>query len=100
MTQVPHEAPSSMTVPLIVLAVVTVVAGFLPFGEFVSSNGEAYHIHLDMKVAVTSVCVAVVAIVIAALMYKGTTPTVADKRVVSCKVFYRVAFGMFYMDEI
>ena len=29
------------------LAVVTIIAGFIPFGHFISSNGEAYNIHLD-----------------------------------------------------
>ena len=33
----PHEAPKSMTFPLIFLAVVTLAAGFIPFGRFVSS---------------------------------------------------------------
>ncbi len=43
----PHEAPATMTVPLVVLAVITCVAGFIPFGDFISSDGEAYTIHLD-----------------------------------------------------
>ena len=38
----PHEAPATMTVPLVVLAVITCVAGFIPFGDFISSDGEAY----------------------------------------------------------
>ena len=37
----PHESPLAMTVPLMFLAAVTIVAGFIPFGHFVSSNGEA-----------------------------------------------------------
>ena len=49
----PHESPLSMSFPLYVLALVTVVGGFIPFGEFVSSNGHAYEIHLDWSVAAT-----------------------------------------------
>jgi NADH-quinone oxidoreductase subunit L len=97
---VPHEAPASMTIPLIFLAVVTCVAGFIPFGEFVSSNGTAYHIHLDMKVAVMSVCVAVAAIAVATLMYKSGKQTVANKLIVSLKRLYRAAYHRFYIDEI
>ena len=37
----PHESPLTMTVPLIFLAAVTCVAGFIPFGHFISSNGES-----------------------------------------------------------
>ena len=32
---------------LMFLAVITCVAGFIPFGHFTSSNGTAYDIHLD-----------------------------------------------------
>ena len=53
------------------LAVVTIVAGFIPFGHFISSNGEAYNIHLDWSVAGTSIAVAVVSIAIATYIYAG-----------------------------
>ena len=53
----PHEAPLTMTFPLLFLAAVTCVAGFIPFGNLISSNGEAYTIHLDMQVATTSIIV-------------------------------------------
>jgi NADH-quinone oxidoreductase subunit L len=65
-----HEAPRSMTIPLIFLSSVTCIAGLIPFGNFVSSNGEAYSIHLNMPVAITSVCVAVLGIAIATWMFK------------------------------
>ena len=91
----PHEAPASMTIPLIFLAIVTCVGGFIPFGEFVSSNGQAYHIHLDMKVAITSISVAIAAIAIATYMYK-------DGRVNDSveKGFGKAAYNRFYIDEI
>jgi len=54
----PHEAPATMTVPLVVLAVITCVAGFIPFGDFISSDGEAYTIHLDGGVVAISLTVA------------------------------------------
>ena len=54
-----------MTVPLMFLAAVTIVAGFIPFGHFVSSNGEAYTIHLDWGVAGTSIAIAVISIAVA-----------------------------------
>lgn len=57
----PHEAPVSMTAPLLFLAFVTCFAGFIPFGNFVSSDGVEYTIHLDGKVALSSVGLACVA---------------------------------------
>ena len=70
----PHEAPKSMTMPLVFLAAVTVVAGFIPFGHFVSSDGTAYTIHLNWAVAGASVVVAVVAIAIATALYRKKSP--------------------------
>ena len=67
-----------MTVPLMFLAAVTIVAGFIPFGHFVSSNGEAYTIHLDWSVAGTSIAIAVISIAVATYMYKGEKQPVAD----------------------
>ncbi|MDR1096729.1 MAG: NADH-quinone oxidoreductase subunit L [Tannerella sp.] len=92
----PREAPAAMTVPLIFLAAATCVAGFIPFGEFVSSNGTAYHIHLDLKVAAVSVCVAIAGIVVATLRYKD-----GKQRPVSrFKGLYIAACRRFYIDEI
>ena len=51
----PHEAPLTMTLPLVFLALVTLGAGFIPFGHFVSADGMSYDIHLDPKIAITSV---------------------------------------------
>ena len=96
----PHEAPASMTLPLVFLAVVTVVAGFIPFGKFISSNGESYTIHLDLTTAVISVCVAVAGIVIATLMYKGEKQALADRLATNFKGLHRAAYRRFYIDEI
>ena len=96
----PHEAPLSMTFPLMFLAAVTCVAGFIPFGEFVSSNGEAYTIHLDGQVALTSVCIAVVSILIATFMYMRKQQPVAEKLARTFKTLHTAAYHRFYMDEV
>ena len=96
----PHEAPMAMTIPLIFLAAVTCVAGFIPFGDFVSSNGEAYTIHLDMQVALTSICIAVIAIAIATLMYARAKQPVADKLARTFKGLHTAAYHRFYIDEV
>jgi NADH-quinone oxidoreductase subunit L len=99
-SHVPHEAPKSMTLPLILLAAVTCIAGFIPFGKFVSSDGSAYTIHLNMTVAITSICVAVAGIVLATLMYRGEKQAVADKLAIRFKGLYQAAYRRFYIDEI
>ena len=96
----PHESPMSMSFPLMFLAVVTIVAGFIPFGHFISSNGEAYSIHLDWSVAVTSIVVAVVSIAIATYIYAGSRQPVADALARRFKGLWTAAYHRFYMDEI
>lgn len=96
----PHEAPLTMTIPLIFLAVVTCLAGFIPFGHFVSSNGQAYTIHLNMQVAITSVCIAVVSITIATVMYLKAKQPIADKLARTFKGLHKAAYNRFYIDEI
>jgi len=96
----PHEAPLSMTFPLVFLALVTCVAGFIPFGEFVSSNGQAYTIHLDAQVAITSVCIAIVAIGVATYMYLRPQQPLAERLARTFKRLHTAAYHRFYMDEV
>lgn len=96
----PHESPLTMTFPLMFLAAVTLVAGFIPFGHFVSSNGESYDIHLNTQVAVTSIVVAVVAILLATWMYAREKQPVAEQLASRFSTLHRAAYKRFYMDEI
>lgn len=96
----PHESPLAMSFPLIFLAGVTCVAGFIPFGMLVSSNGHAYTIHLDTTVAVTSVIVAMLSIAIATFMYARSKQPVADTLAKYFSNLHRSVFNRFYIDEI
>ena len=96
----PHESPLTMTFPLMFLAAVTLVAGFIPFGHFVSSNGESYDIRLNTQVAVTSIVVAVVAILLATWMYAREKQPVAEQLASCFSTLHRAAYKRFYMDEI
>jgi len=96
----PHESPLTMTVPLMFLAAVTIVAGFIPFGHFVSSNGEAYTIHLDWGVAGTSIAIAVISIAVATFMYKGEKQPVADALARRFNGLWTAAYHRFYIDEV
>ena len=96
----PHESPLTMTVPLMFLALVTIVAGFIPFGHFVSSNGEAYTIHLDWGVAGTSIAIAVISIALATYMYKSGKQQVANALARRFNGLWTAAYHRFYLDEI
>ena len=96
----PHESPLAMTIPLMFLAVVTIVAGFIPFGKFISSNGTAYEIHLDWTVAGTSIAIAVISIAIATAMYARAKQPVANALARRFRGLWTAAYHRFYIDEI
>ncbi len=96
----PHEAPLTMTFPLMFLAVVTCVAGFIPFGHFVSADGHLYDIHLDWDVAGTSIVIAVASIFLATYMYMGERQPKADALAEKFPKLHRWAYKRFYMDEV
>ena len=107
----PHEAPLTMTVPLIVLCVITVgvgiyttIAGFAglggSFGSFVTANGQDYTIHFDLQVAATSTVIAIVSICLATYIYKGEQQPIADRLYKTFPKLHRAAYKRFYMDEV
>ncbi len=95
----PHDAPWQMSVPLIFLAIVSCVAGWIPFGEFVTWNGAPYHIHIEGSVAATSLTVAILAIALATVMYrkKNNLPTRMRN---AMPALWEAAHRRFYWDEI
>ena len=107
----PHEAPLTMTLPLIILCVITVgvgiyttLAGFLnwggSFGSFVTASGKDYTIHFDTKIALTSTIIAICAIALATYIYKGEKQPVADRMYKMFPRLHRAAYKRFYMDEV
>ena len=95
----PADPGFAMSFPLIFLALVSIVAGFIPFGEFVTFDGHEYHIHIDWSVAGMSMGIAILSICFAAWLYlkKNDKPTrMAD----SCRWLWTAANRRFYWDEI
>ena len=96
----PHEAPLTMTLPLLFLSAVTCVAGFIPFGKLVSSDGTAYAIHIDRGVAGVSLCVAAAAIALATWMYLRERQTAANALAARFRGLHKAAYHRFYIDEV
>jgi NADH-quinone oxidoreductase subunit L len=95
----PHEAPATMTIPLIILATASIFAGFLPFHELVTSDGKPFESHIDYAVAIPSVLIGLVGIAVAFIMYKRET-SIPDKMAATFKNGYKWAYNKFYMDEV
>ena len=107
----PHEAPLSMTIPLIVLSLITVgvgvyttLGGFLgwggSFGSYVSASGQEYTIHFDGQIAMTSTIIAILSICLATYIYKGEQQPIADRLYKQFPKLHRAAYKRFYQDEI
>lgn len=93
----PQEAPMVMCIPLIILAVISVFAGMIPFGHFVSATGMEYDIHINTRIAVTSVIVALIGIGLATYMYAPKKTPLADmlaKRMPRCIRPRSIAFTL------
>jgi NADH-quinone oxidoreductase subunit L len=95
----PHEAPATMTIPLVILAFGSVFAGFIPFHKLVTSDGKAFESHLDMAVAIPSVIIGLLGIGVAFVMYKKET-AIPDKLASTLKYSYKWAYNKFYIDEV
>lgn len=95
----PHDGPMTMTLPLIILSVISIVAGFVPFGEMVTYDRASHPIHMTMWVAISSVAVAVVAILLATKLYlkQNEAPT---KMKNAMSGLWTAAYNRFYMDEL
>ena len=107
----PHEAPASMTVPLIVLCAITMIVGIYStiagfagwggsFGHFVTASGMDYTIHFDVKIAATSTVIAILSICLATYIYKGESQPIADRLYKTFPKLHRAAYKRFYQDEI
>jgi len=96
----PHEAPATMTIPLIVLSSITCVAGFIPFGHFISADGHSFTSHLETSTAITSIAIAVLSIALATLFYKSPKQPIPDVLGRKLRNLHRAAYHRFYIDEI
>jgi NADH-quinone oxidoreductase subunit L len=95
----PHEAPATMTIPLIILAIGSVVTGFIPFSTLVTSDGKAFDSEIELMIAIPSVLIGLLGIGIAYLMYKKET-AIPDRLAATFKYSYKWAYNKFYMDEL
>lgn len=93
------EAPWAMKIPLIILALLSIGTGFIPFGNFVSSDGHALHSEFHLTAAILPVSLAVVSILVAAVFYRKLS-AVPTRLAGTLKGVYTAAFNKFYIDEL
>lgn len=98
----PHECSKAMTYPLIFLTLITCVAGFIPFGQFVTADGHAYDFlhHFNWMLGAKSCIIAVISIALATYIFKGEKQPIADKMFNAAPRLHRWAYKRFYLDEV
>ena len=95
----PYESPLSMTFPLIVLALLSIVGGFIPFSEFVTPDRTSFEAHLNYPLAAVAVSVGVIGILLAWVFYKKEN-RLSDRFAHGFGPLYKWAYDKFYFDEI
>ncbi|WP_111709010.1 NADH-quinone oxidoreductase subunit L [Lutibacter citreus] len=95
----PHESPLSMTIPLIVLALITIFSGFIHFSEFIAPDRIGFEAHLNYPLAAIATAVGLTGIVLSYIFYKKEND-LADKFANAFGVFYKWTYNKFYFDEI
>jgi len=116
-----HEPPSSMTVPLVILAVLSTVGGFLGLPRLLGEHASLIHRFLDpivpaiagaaalpelssaaeIALIAASVAIALGGWILARAFYSGENSGDAPARLASrYPALYRAVAGKFYVDEL
>ncbi|MES1219137.1 MAG: NADH-quinone oxidoreductase subunit L [Bacteroidota bacterium] len=93
------EGPIAMKFPLILLATCTAIAGFIPFGNYISSDGKKLESHFHLIFSIAPVALAVSGIFLALWLYKNENNKPA-KIATAFAGLYKSAYRKFYIDEV
>ncbi|MFZ1329691.1 MAG: NADH-quinone oxidoreductase subunit L, partial [Chitinophagaceae bacterium] len=81
------------------LAIGAAAAGFIPFGEFVSTDGKALESHFHLQFSIAPVALGLAGIFTAMWLYKKQNNK-PEKLAASFNGLYKAAYHKFYIDEI
>jgi len=93
------EAPWTMKLPLLILGLLAMGAGFVPFGNFVSSDGNTLHSEFHLALAIPPVLIGLFGIALAYIMYNRQND-LPEKTASLFARLYKGAYHKFYIDEI
>src|SRR5579875_857949 len=96
--QHPHESPRVMTIPLIILAILSVGGGYIPVLRWLS--GPSPEVALENRTAmIISVAFGILGILAAWLVYVAR-PALAETLQSAAGPLYTLVFNKYYVDEI
>jgi len=95
----PHESPPSMTIPLIVLAALSLGGGFIPVPHFLEPVFPAMEGAHETALVFVSVALGLGGIALAAWFYV-LRPGLADRVAESLGGLYRLVYNKYFVDEV
>ena len=99
----PAEVPFVMWGPLVFLSVISIFAGWIPMGHFVSLDGHPEEIALQHfqfgATAWISLCVATIGFALATYMYAPKHNPLSDKLAKAMPTLHKAALNRFYIDD-
>ncbi len=93
------EGTFSMKLPLVVLAILSVGTGFIPFAKMVTADGSPLPTHFNLMFSVAPVALGIVAILLALWFYKNENDR-PERFAAGMGGFYKAASRKFYIDEL
>ncbi len=93
------EAGWSMKLPLIILGTLSILAGFVPFAEYVTATGLPAVMELDIMFSIAPVTIGFAGIALALIFYK-TENNLPDRFSATFRSGYTWAYHKFYIDEL
>lgn len=94
-----HESPLIMKLPLLLLAAGAVLAGFIPFGHFVSSDGKVLHTSVHVDFSILPVGLGIAGILLVFMLYRKES-TIPSRISQSSGMLYTFISRKFYLDEL
>ena len=93
------EAPFTMKLPLVILALGALLAGFVPFSRLVTYDGRPQEPHGIGIFAIAPVALAIIGMLIAGYLYRKESDR-PGKTAAALGGLYRFAYHKFYIDEV
>jgi len=93
------EGPWTMKIPLLILSVLAFGAGFVPFGNYVSSDGNALSSEFHLALALPPVLIGLFGIALAYTMYVKQNDLPRKTSELFARI-YKGAYHKFYIDEV
>jgi NADH-quinone oxidoreductase subunit L len=94
-----HKGSLAMTLPLVILAVGAALAGFIPFGKFVTADSHPLESHFNPMFSIAPVSIGLAGILLAMWLYKKQNGR-PDKIANGLSGVYKAAYRKFYIDEV